>query len=188
MRHLLTPVTAAGTLLAAYLPQLLIVGTLVVGYLPGYVLEEGGRNRSAVLRLVLPEAAVPVATVLGLAAVGAWALWSSHPDQPATTGVVLLGTVLLLTTPSYPWYSLPLVALCVMARRLEWLAVAVAGYVAYAGVRLPPTTGLAYLAAAVFVLGAAQRRRRTPAVDQSGDKSSAAGHGPLRGMANGCVS
>ena len=163
MRHLLTPVTAAGTLLAAYLPQLLIVGTLVAGYLPGYLLEEGGRNRSAVLRLVLPEVAVPVATVVGLAAIGVWALWSSNVDQPAKTAVVLLGTVLLLTTPSYPWYSLPLVALCVMARRLKWLAVAVAGYVAYAGVRLPPTTGLAYLAAAVVVLGAAQRRRRTHA-------------------------
>lgn len=163
VRHLLTPVTAAGTLLAAYLPQLLIVGTLVVGYLPGYLLEEGGRNRSAVLRLVLPQVAVPEATVVGLAVIGVWALWSSHADQPAKTAVVLLGTVLLLTTPSYPWYSLPLVALCVMARRLEWLAVAVAGYVAYAGVRLPPTTGLAYLAAAVVVLGAAQRRRRTHA-------------------------
>lgn len=158
LRPLLTPVTAAGTLLTAYLPHLLIVGSLVLGYLPGYLLEEGGRNRSAVLRLVLPDVAVPVATVAGLAAIGVWALWSSRAGQPARTAAVVFGTVLLLTTPSYPWYAVPLVALAVMAGRLEWLAVAAAGYVAYAGVRLPPTSGLAYLLAAVVVLGAARQR------------------------------
>lgn len=36
--------------------------------------------------------------------------------------------------------------------------VAAAGYVAYAGVRLPPTSALAYLLAAVVVLAVARQR------------------------------
>ena len=66
-----------------------------------------------------------------------------------------------MTTPSYPWYALPLVALAVLSGRYEWLAVAVAGYVAYAGSRVPPVSTLGYAVAASVVVCVAIRRRRS---------------------------
>src|SRR6266542_1944603 len=62
-------VTAAqrgyGAVLASYLPHLLVTGWLVLGYLPGYLGEEGfdrGHDRYAVLALLLPPPArAPVA-------------------------------------------------------------------------------------------------------------------------------
>ena len=126
-RALVPAATALGTLALAYLPHLLTAGALVLGYLPGY-LEEGGSNRAALLRLVLPDAAVTPAVVLLMAALATWAVLRAAPDDPAGPALVLFGSLLLVTTPSYPWYALPLVALAALTGRLEWLAVAVASY------------------------------------------------------------
>jgi hypothetical protein len=158
-RALVPAVTAVGTVALAYLPHLLTAGALVLGYLPGYLQEEGGRNRAALLRLLLPDPAVTPAVVLLMAAVAAWAVLRAAPDDPAGPALVLFGSLLLVTTPSYPWYALPLVALVALTGRLEWLAVAAASYAAYAGVRLPGVTAAAYAVAALVVLGAGVRRR-----------------------------
>jgi hypothetical protein len=102
--------------------------------------------------------------LLGLALALA-ALWRCDLDRPERTAVWLFGGAMLIATPAYPWYCLPLVALAVLAGRQEWLAVAVAGSLAYAGTRLPYVPGMAYAVAGAFVLIVAAGR---------------AGYGPLR--------
>lgn len=154
------PLVAVGTLFASYLPHVPIAGGLVLGYLPGYLSEEGGVNRGGVLRLVVPDGLLTPAILLVMGIVALWAVSSTRVEAPQHAALVIFGSLLLVTTPSYPWYSLPLVALAVMSRRLEWLAVAVAGYVAYAGTRVPPVSAVGYAVAAVVVIGVALWRRR----------------------------
>ncbi len=168
-RQLAVPVTALVTFGLTYLPHLLAVGSLVLGYLPAYLSEEGfsDGSRYRVLALVVPGPAhQPVAVLLG-AAIALQALWRCDLHRPERTAVWLFGGAVLIATPAYAWYCLPLVALAVLAGRLEWLAVAVAGYLAYAGTRLPFVPGIAYAVAGAFILIVAASR---------------AGYGPVRGQ------
>lgn len=171
------PFVAVGTLAASYAPHVLVAGALVLGYVPGYLTEEGGVNRAGILRVVLPDRPLTGAMIAVMGAVALWAISrAGKADAPQHAALVLYGSLLLVTTPSYPWYCLPLVALAVLARRLEWLSVPVAGYIAYAGSRVPPVSAVAYaLAAAVVVIVAFRRRRSnrsspstTPCSDPSG--------------------
>lgn len=163
-RDLTTPFVAIGTFIASYVPHVLAVGTLVIGFLPGYLGQEGfsdGSSRSAILALVLPPADRQL--VVGVLAI-ALALLAIrlHGRQPiALTCCWLYGAALLLTTPTYPWYGLPLIALAVLADRLEWLAVPLAAYLAYASFGHDTQQGLIHLTAAVAVLTATWIRRRT---------------------------
>lgn len=164
LRHSTARVVAAVsaavlTVLLAYLPHWLAAGHLVLGYLPAYVVEESGSNRSGILQLLLPAAAVTPVTILLLAVVAGAVAWSRVRD-PAVGATLVLGSLLLLTTPSYPWYALPMLACAVLAGRLEWLAVAFAAVVAYSAVSVPPVPTMAYAASAVFVLLVALRRSR----------------------------
>ena len=108
--------------LLAYLPHLVAVGPRALGYLGGYAREEGyTKGWSVVAALVL-------------AGVSAWAGRTSDPDRPWDAAALTTGALLLVTAPAYPWYATLLVALVGLGARVEWLAVAVAGYVAqYAG-------------------------------------------------------
>lgn len=155
------PLVAVCTSVASYLPHVLIAGGLVLGYLPGYLSEEGGVNRAGVLRVVVPDNLVTPAMLVVMGAVAVWAVRVTRAEAPQHAALMLFGSLLLVTTPSYPWYSLPLVALAVLARRLEWLAVPVAGYVAYAGTRVPPVSAVGYAMAAAVVIGVAIWRRRS---------------------------
>lgn len=155
------PFAALATTAATYLPHVLAAGSLVLGFLPGYLNEEGfddGQRRYAVLGLVLPpQARTPVALGLGLVLVGL-ALWRARPDRPQDTAVWLFGGALLIGTPGYPWYCLPLVVLAVLAGRVEWLAVAAAIYPVYALYRVPHLPGLAFGLAALVVLAVSRIR------------------------------
>ncbi|MEV7239203.1 glycosyltransferase 87 family protein [Streptomyces sp. NPDC051020] len=126
---------AVGVVALAYLPYLLASGSAVLGYLPGYLREEGyepgGVGRFALLRLVLPDAwAGPAAAAL--VALSAWyVLRRGDPERPWHGALLVTGTALLLTSPAYYWYALLVVALVAMGGRWEWLAVAAAGTVLY---------------------------------------------------------
>jgi hypothetical protein len=88
-----------------------------------------------------------------LVAVGL-ALLAIHRHERAPIAVTccwLYGAALLLTTPTYPWYGLPLIVLAVLAGRFEWLVVPVAAYLAYAASGHDVRQQLVYLAAAVIV-------------------------------------
>jgi hypothetical protein len=152
-----TPIVAVSTFVASYVPHVLAVGTLVIGFLPGYLGQEGfsdGSSRSAILALVLPPAARQLVTaVLAVAlALLAIRLHGRHPI--AVTCCWLYGAALLLTTPTYPWYGLPLIALAVLAGRTEWLAVPLASYLAYASFGHEVRQGLIHLTAALIVFTA----------------------------------
>ncbi len=166
-RALPAPVVAVATVAVSYLPHVLVVGSLVLGYLPGYLAEEGNAGRAAVLGLVLPAAWLTPAIVVVMAVTAGWALWwvsrtAAKREDAVLAALVLFGVLLLATTPNYPWYALPLVALAVVVGRLEWLAVAVAAYLAYGATTSPPVAGFAYGSAGLVVVAVSVARARHP--------------------------
>ncbi|MDP9075017.1 MAG: glycosyltransferase 87 family protein, partial [Actinomycetota bacterium] len=149
---------AAATVLAlAYLPHVVAVGWRVLGYLPGYLREEkydqGGRFLVAGALRVPAHLAGPV-SALALVAAVAFVLWRRPPVAQAAC--LLLGVVLLATSPVQPWYAVSLLAMATVAARPVWAVVVVAGYPYFWAVILNQghTTEvgqLAYTAAAVVV-------------------------------------
>ena len=76
------PLAAVGTLVASYVPHVLIAGGLVLGYLPGYLQEEGGGNRAGLLRLVVPDNLLTPAMLVVMAAVAIWAVRTTRIEAP----------------------------------------------------------------------------------------------------------
>ncbi|GAA1122064.1 hypothetical protein GCM10009630_19860 [Kribbella jejuensis] len=157
------PIVALSTFAGSYLPHLVAVGTLVLGFLPGYLNQEGfddGSSRSAILALLLPpEARQLTAAALAVGA-AALAFHRAGRDPIALTCCWLYGAALLIATPTYPWYGLPLIALAALAHRPEWIAVPLASYLAYASFGHETRQGLIHLAAAVIVVAATTLRHR----------------------------
>ena len=163
---------AAVTFALSYLPHVLAVGTGVLGYLPGYLEEEGydGRGRFAVLRLLLPDwVPVEVATVLAaviLAAVAARVALRTDPDRPWDGAVVVTGVAVLLAGANYPWYALMLAALIALSGRWEWLPATAAAYLPYfvgaLDLEMEPTKKLSYGTATALVLLLMAARRWLP--------------------------
>jgi hypothetical protein len=101
----------------------------VLGYLPGYLREEhyrtGGRFLLAGL-LHLPHALAGPASAVAVAAVVVWVVLER---PPAPVGAcVLIGAVLLATSPIQPWYAVTLLALATVAAMPWWAVVVAAGY------------------------------------------------------------
>ncbi|TWD84543.1 uncharacterized protein DUF2029 [Kribbella amoyensis] len=157
-----TSLATVGTFLTSYVPHLLAAGTLVLGFLPGYLGQEGfsdGRSRSALLALVLPAEARQVVVAVTAAGLALVVILLRDRVTIAVASCWLYGGALLLTTPTYPWYGIPLIALAVLAQRYEWIAVPLAAYLAYAGFGHDTRQGLAYLGAGAVVLIASLVRR-----------------------------
>jgi hypothetical protein len=163
-RPVLVAAAATTAVAAVYLPHVLAVGTRVIGYIPGYLTEEGytSGTRFALLQLILPTAwAAPTAVVV-LAVVALRTIRGTDPDRPWLAATTMTGTALLVTTPSYPWYALLLVVLVALSGRVEWLAVAAAAYLAqYAHnvhLGVGPAQRIGYGLALAVVVTAALRR------------------------------
>jgi hypothetical protein len=158
---------AAGAVVTVYLPHLIAVGAGVIGFLPGYLHEEGydDGSRFALLQWVLPGVVVKPAAVLILAAVALWVWRTSDPDRPWAGAATMVGAALLVSTPDYPWYVLLLGMLVAFGARVEWFAVALAAYLAQFAHDLPAGGGLAprlgYLAALLVVVTGALVRQPT---------------------------
>lgn len=167
-RGAVVTLAAAGVLALSYLPHVLAVGPEVLGYLPGYLTEEGydGTGRFPVLRLLLPYRVSPYVAVLVLLAAAVLVVLRTEQDRPWDGAVVMTGVAFLVSGPTYPWYALLLVGLVALSGRWEWLPVAMAGYPVYfvGALHLPPeaTKTVSYTAAAVLlaVLLAARLARR----------------------------
>ncbi|MFJ9518049.1 glycosyltransferase 87 family protein [Kitasatospora sp. NPDC101801] len=162
LRDLTLPLAAAAALALSYLPYLLASGPAVLGYLPGYLREEGYDqdhvDRFGLLRLILPDRPAIVAGVLVILAVAGWVLFRGDPARPWSGALLVTGTALLVLAPGYPWYGLLVVALVVLDGRWEWLAVPAAAQVLYlAGGQAQQ---LAYGAALLVALAGAVGRRR----------------------------
>lgn len=117
---------AAGLVAASYLPHVLAVGPDVLGYLPGYLREErytsGGRF--LLLDPWLPGPLVPVAAAVILGLTALWVFRHTDPDAPQDSAVVMAGVVIAVSTPSYGWYALLVLALAVLSGAVEWLPMA----------------------------------------------------------------
>ncbi|UFS59715.1 glycosyltransferase 87 family protein [Subtercola endophyticus] len=125
-RHpLKVAIPAMLTFAVLYVPYVLATGIAVIGFLPGYLAEEGydDGSRFALLSIVAPG---PVAIVLAgiLLLVTAVLVWRrTDPENPWLGQVVMIGTTMLVVTPHYSWYALLLVPFVVLSRRWEWMAV-----------------------------------------------------------------
>lgn len=117
--------TAVVTFALLYVPYVLASGFEVIGYLPGYLSEEGfdDGSRFALLTLLLPGPAALVVALAIVAVVAALCWWKADPDAPWTAQVVLVGTILIVVSPHYAWYALLIIPFIVLSRRWEWLAV-----------------------------------------------------------------
>ena len=118
---------ALGVVALSYVLHVAAVGTDVIGFLPSYLKEEQYTNghRFMLLDLLLPKFLLTPAAVIVMVAVAVWALRHTDPDRPEATAVVVVGAALLVTTPSYAWYALLLLALVALTGRVEWLGVCV---------------------------------------------------------------
>ena len=61
-----------------------------------------------------------------IAAIAALVWWKSNPDDPWLGQLVMIGSVLLIVTPHYPWYALLLIPMIAMSGRWEWMLVPLA--------------------------------------------------------------
>jgi alpha-1,2-mannosyltransferase len=124
-RPLVTVGAAVGTVAISYFPHVAAVGARVVGYLPGYLRDEHYTSGERFL-LLPPGGVATAAAVLILVAVAAWVVRRADPGRPEDSAVVMTGAAVLVTTPSYGWYSGLLLALVVMSGQLVWLPVTLA--------------------------------------------------------------
>ena len=156
-----------------YLPHVLAVGSGVIGFLPGYLQQEGYANGS---RFLLVGMLVPgkwgfLAAFAVLATVALAVLLRGDPDRPWRGAVVMTGVALAVATPPFPWYAMLLVMLVAFDGRVEWLGLAMVRYLAVSsplpGVHVPVLDALraAYgLALAVVVAVALIRWHRSRAL------------------------
>jgi hypothetical protein len=118
-------IAAVATFIVLYIPYVAITGFAVIGYLPGYLSEEGydSGNRFVLVRAFLPATpALVVAAVLLVALVVA-TIMRSDPAKPWLGQLVVIGGALVIASPPYPWYALLLVPFIVMSGRWEWMAI-----------------------------------------------------------------
>jgi len=145
-----------------YVPYVLATGIGVLGYLPGYLSEEGYEDgtRFALVSLIAPGgSAIVVAGVL-LALIAALVVWKTDPARPWLGQLVMIGSALLVLSPRYPWYALLLLPFIALSGRWEWLAVPLALTVRL----LVPSVALTRvtIAAAVIIIVVMSVRRAGP--------------------------
>jgi hypothetical protein len=164
-RPITVTAAAAGVTLTVYLPHLLAVGRAVIGFVPGYLAEQGYNTGQgfALVSLVVPGRWAAVAAVVALTAVRLAVARRADPDRPWRAAVVMCGLGFAIITPAYPWYSLLLVALVALDGRAEWLALAAVRYLTLGQAdRLGYGAALA-IVAAVWLARRAQRQASPPA-------------------------
>ena len=133
-RDLLVPAVAGLAFLLCYTPYVIASGLGVLGYLPGYLQEQGhgqGTALGLVTLLDLPRRLLPYAVAAVLPAAVLYVLRMGDPHARWRGVLLVAGTGLFLAVPGYPWYALPVVALVAMDGRWEWLAVPVTSEVMY---------------------------------------------------------
>jgi hypothetical protein len=123
---------AAGAIAVVYLPHVLAVGSKVIGFLPGYLSQEGysSGHRFALIGLLVGGRMATLMAVALLAVAGLAVLSFSDPDHPWRGAVVMTAAALAITTPTFQWYALLLVMLVALDGRPEWLAFSAAAYLA----------------------------------------------------------
>jgi hypothetical protein len=157
-----------GFVALTYVPHVAAVGSSVIGYLPGYLHEEGYSTGNHLLLLgqVFPHPFDTVVGVVVIAMAGLWAWRRTDPAAPENTAVVVMGVALLVATPRYGWYAALLVALIVMSRRIEWLPVAFASSFVYLEHGTPSGPSIFAIAGGLSLLGVALRHRHSLVIER----------------------
>ena len=160
-RPLTVILTAVGTFALLYVPYVIASGPEVIGYLPGYLSEEGydDGSRFALLSLVLPGNIALVAAAVIIAVVAALCWWKADPAAPWLAQLVLVGTILVVLSPRYAWYALLLVPFIALTRRWEWFAIPLALTARLLIPSLLVSRVALAIAVAVIVVGWVLRRR-----------------------------
>ncbi|MEP6843052.1 MAG: glycosyltransferase family 87 protein, partial [Pseudolysinimonas sp.] len=153
---------AVATFAVLYIPYVATTGVAVLGYLPGYLNEEGydDGSRFVLLTTLLPGPAALVVAGDLLAAIAVLVIVFSDPEQPWVGQVVMIGATLIIASPRYPWYALLLLPFIAMSGRWEWVAVP---FVLALHVIAPQhvTFRWTLLAAVVVIAAVSLLRRRT---------------------------
>ncbi len=134
VRSLVPAVTAGLTFLFCYTPYAIASGPGVIGFLPGYLQEQGydqGTGFGLLALLDIPQRLLPPAAAAVLLAAVLHVLRRGDPAKPWRGALTVTGTALFLITPGYPWYALLVVALVALDGGWEWLALPVAGETVY---------------------------------------------------------
>jgi hypothetical protein len=156
-----------------YVPYVLATGIGVLGYLPGYLSEEGYENgtRFALISLVAPgSSAVIVAGVL-LVVIAVLVIIKTDPAQPWLGQLVMIGSALLIISPRYPWYALLVLPFIALTGRWEWLTVP---FALTLRLLIPDSlvTQIATGVAVLVIVGVTLwRRRRVSAISGSATRS-----------------
>ncbi|WP_130178153.1 glycosyltransferase family 87 protein [Cryobacterium sp. SO1] len=121
-------VAAVATFLLLYLPYVLATGIGVLGYLPGYLTEEGYEDgsRFALVSLIAPGSSAIVVAAILLAGLAVVTIWTTDPERPWLGQLLMIGGTLLVLSPRYPWYALLLLPFIALSGRWEWLAIPLA--------------------------------------------------------------
>ncbi|MDI5968760.1 hypothetical protein POF50_005270 [Streptomyces sp. SL13] len=167
-RPALLVLSALAVVAASYLPYVAASGAGVIGYLPGYLQQEGydrsSVGRFALLRTVLPDSWAGPAAALAVAAAAVYVLRRGDPRRPWSGALSVYGIALLATSPAYYWYALVIAALAALDGRWEWLAVPAACTALYlegalGGARFTGQATTFALAATVIATGSLLRAR-----------------------------
>ena len=166
---------AAAVAVVGYLPHLLSVGARVLGYLPGYLREEDYASGGRFLLLGLVGLRGDLAAAAAVLALGAAvAVVVVRGVEPARGFAILMGALLLVTTPVQPWYAVMLLAVAAAAGEPRWAVLSIAGYPYFFAVildaphavaigRVSYLAGLAAFAAAAWDMRTSRNVRRMPA-------------------------
>ncbi|MBT2534279.1 DUF2029 domain-containing protein [Arthrobacter sp. ISL-48] len=121
---------ALSTFVLLYAPYLAAAGTGVLGFLPGYLKEEGYSQSSGIrfglAQLVSAGPWPPVLSAAALTVVALTMLRRTRPGNVWDQQTVMIGITLLIVSPNYPWYALMLLPFIVLSRRWEYVAVILA--------------------------------------------------------------
>ena len=181
-RTLSAGAAAAATVGLSYLPHLFAVGDKVIGYIPGYLNEQGyasGRG-FILLSMILPQSLCGAAAALIVGAAGLVVRFRGDPTRPWRGAMVLTGLALFLATPGYAWYAVLLCAFVALDGSAEWLALCMTGYIGQlaisAGLGSLAAQRAGYIVAAVVIGGgwALRERRRRAQLEGSASGTSAA--------------
>lgn len=156
------------TFILLYVPYLAVAGAGVLGFLPGYLKEEGysqsGGVRFGIAQIVSAGPWPPVLSATALAIIALGVLRQTRARNVWEQHTVLIGLTLLIVSPNYPWYALMLLPFIVLSRRWEYVGVILALDFIYMVPTVAPLTEpldqIVLLMAAAGIAAAAWLRRR----------------------------
>ena len=136
---------AGGVVVLSELPHVLVAGTRVLGYVPGYFREEHYLTGQRFLLLGMLGLPGRLTTVLAIVVFGLATLYVVRADyEPATALATLLTALLLVVTPVQPWYAALAAGLGALAGAPWLLILGLAGETYYANTVLNDPHQLAY--------------------------------------------